>query len=232
MSSGFGQTPVQSLHVGALVLAAGGSSRMGTAKQLLDFEGEPLVHRAVRTAFEADMTPIIVVLGSEADKVQAVLSDFSVDFVVNDDWADGLSTSIRVGVRRALEWTGQTVSCPAAQATGQFIAETEDHIVGFVLMVADQPNVTPYLLRELRECFALARAGGQPASVVLPSYQGRKGNPALFDITLLPRLEALRGDVGARQIFGELPLIELPQCDDHVFADIDTPEQYDAFRTR
>jgi cysteine desulfurase/selenocysteine lyase len=194
---------------------------MGCAKLLLEFDGEPLLLRAARTALEAGLDPIVAVLGAHADRVGAVLEGLPITCVMNDVWEEGLSSSIRVGVQAVEEQ--------------MFVAGTDgldgpDGLDGLILMVTDQPYVTPSLLRDLQDRFEEVTASGLKDIVVLPAFEGHRGNPALFSISLLPRLKKLTGDSGARQLFRELPVIELPLADDSVFLDIDTPADYQQCR--
>src|SRR5688500_11092794 len=89
--------------IGAVVLAAGGSSRLGRPKQLVVHDGLPLVARAARAALAAGAGPVVVVLGGSAAAVRVALSPLAVELVVNDAWADGMGTSVAAGVRALVE---------------------------------------------------------------------------------------------------------------------------------
>ena len=91
------------MRVGAVILAAGASKRLGEPKQLVMLDGENLLERAVRVAHAADCSPVVVVLGASAELVQAgsVFDDAVV--VVNEDWAEGMGSSLRAGVRALRE---------------------------------------------------------------------------------------------------------------------------------
>src|SRR5258707_4179867 len=88
--------------IGVIVLAAGASSRMGEPKQLLRYDKETLLGRAVRAALEARLGPVVVVLGSEADAMQEEIAALDVKIFVNQSWQDGMGSSIRCGLQ-ALE---------------------------------------------------------------------------------------------------------------------------------
>jgi molybdenum cofactor cytidylyltransferase len=188
--------------VAAIVLAAGGSSRMGEPKQLLQVSGQPMVRHAVEAACAAGLAQVVVVVGAHARAVVAALADLPAEIVVNDEWAGGMSTSLRAGL--------------AALAPG----------VGAALVVlADQPSLTRGLLRAL---VARYRATGAP--IVVPVYGDKRGNPVLFDRELFPELMAVQGDRGGRGLLerhhDEVEWFEAG--DPAVLRDIDTPEDYRA----
>ena len=189
-------------HIGAIVLAAGGSERMGQPKQLLPLAGRPMVHHVTSALVALGLSQVIVVTGAHAEAVGAALADLPVDILVNDSWTDGMSSSMRAGLR-ALH--------PEIQAV--------------LLVLADQPALTAELLQSL---IARYRATGAP--VVAPVYRGQRGNPVLFDRALFPELLSVRGDRGGRALidwYGEQ--VELVRVNDPaVIADVDSPEDYQA----
>src|SRR5205814_8700618 len=89
-------------NIGAIILAAGGSSRFGQAKQLLSFEGESLVRRTVHAAIEAGCASVIVVVGDARDRIETELRETPAVIVENPEWQQGLGTSIRCGLRSRL----------------------------------------------------------------------------------------------------------------------------------
>lgn len=192
-------------NVGTVVLAAGSSSRMGRNKLLLELNGETVVQRAVRTAHEAGLEPIVVVLGHEADRVQLELSELHCIPVVNPDHTQGQGTSLRVGVAEAATRCG-----------------------GLVILLADMPFVTTSMITALVERF---RATGAP--VVVSRYGEVEAPPTLFDRALFPELLALSGDGGARQVAqrhaAEAASVSWPP---DALGDIDVPEDYDRVRAR
>jgi molybdenum cofactor cytidylyltransferase len=193
--------------VGLILLAAGGSSRLGRPKQLLDYEGQPLLRRAVETALASQCFPVIVVLGAEAEACAAMLEGLggSLRLVVNADWKEGLSSSIR---------TGLTV-----------LEKENSHIAAAILSVADQPHLTAGLLDSLIEHH---RFTGK--KIIAAQYAGVPGPPALFDLSLFPQLKTLSGDEGARRVLqenpGEVVLVPFPAGS----LDVDTPEDYEKLR--
>lgn len=187
--------------VAAIVLAAGGSIRMGRLKQLLPVDGQPMVRRVTQTVVAAGLAQVIVVIGAQADRVREVLHDLPVEIVVNEQWPAGMSRSLRAGL--------QAVQ-PEIQAA--------------LIVLADQPTLTPPLLQKL-----VARYQATRAAIVTPFYQGRQGNPVLFDRSLFAELVAVEGDQGGRSLLARYQAqIERVEVDDPaVILDIDTRDEYE-----
>lgn len=187
--------------VAAIVLAAGGSIRMGRLKQLLPVDGQPMVRRVTQTVVAAGLAQVIVVIGAQADRVREVLHDLPVEIVVNEQWPAGMSRSLRAGL--------QAVQ-PEIQAA--------------LIVLADQPTLTPPLLQKL-----VARYQATRAAIVTPFYQGRQGNPVLFDRSLFAELVTVEGDQGGRSLLARYQAqIERVEVDDPaVILDIDTRDEYE-----
>lgn len=186
--------------IAGIVLAAGGSTRMGQPKLLLDVHGEPLIRHVVRLAENSKLMPLIVVTGAHSTEIQSVLTDFSVEIIYNPDWQKGQSTSVKAGIR-ALP--------PGAD--------------GVVILLGDQPGITKEVIQELIE----THASIQPTpAIIIPEYQGKRGNPVLFDRCVFQAMSTLSGDAGARQIFTRFPSSVIAVDNPDLFADIDSPEDY------
>jgi molybdenum cofactor cytidylyltransferase len=181
----------------AVVLAAGASTRLGEPKQLVKVARETLLERAVRTAREAGCSPVVVVLGAGYVEILAYSQLGDIVPVINAEWKEGISSSIRLGVK-ALGIV--------AKGTG-----------GVVLMTCDQPAVSAAHLRELM------RRGEVTAS----EYAGRRGVPAYFPATMFAELTALRGDTGARDLLREAAAVPLPngELDVDTAVDVDEAER-------
>ncbi len=167
----------------AIVLAAGGSSRMGTPKMLARLDGRPLVCGATETALVSRVDDVIVVVGANAAEVRGVLEGTPARFVDNPDWSTGLAGSIRCGVETARE----------ADAV--------------LLILADQPALTPGILDALVEAH---RAGRTQAAC---QYEdGTIGPPALLGRAHFAALQSLEGDQGARALLraGNPVLVPFP----------------------
>ncbi len=181
--------------VGAIVLAAGRSTRMGGDHKLLaDFGGMPVITRTVDAAAAAGLPPPVVVTGHGAAEVRTALAGRQVVFAVAADFAAGLSRSLAAGL----------AAVPA-----------EWHAA--LIMLGDMPLVAPATLA------ALAAAAVDADAVVVPVAGGRRGNPVAWGRTHWPQLRALSGDRGARALLDEVAVVDLATDDPGIFADIDTP---------
>ncbi len=187
-------------QVAGVVLAAGGARRMGgRLKQLLPCQGEALVHRAARTALEAALHPVWVVVGAGEAQVRAALADLPLQCLANPRWSEGQSTSVALAARQL-----RAARVPAA-----------------VFLLADQPYIPPALIQSL-----IAAWQNHAAPIVAPRIAGQRSNPVLIDASLFPLLETLTGDRGARALFAAHPPLEIPWPDPTARAEIDTPEDY------
>ncbi|MBX3156364.1 MAG: NTP transferase domain-containing protein [Deltaproteobacteria bacterium] len=164
----------RSLHadVATIVLAAGGSRRLGRPKQLVELEGVPLVQRAARTAIAARTGPVGIVLGAAREAIAPVLADLRVAQVVNEHWEEGIASSIRAGVRWA-----QTTQAGA-----------------LLVVLADQPRLDADHLAALRDAWL---AG---APVAASHFGDVVGAPAIFDRARWEQLLTLTGDQGAGKL--------------------------------
>ena len=190
---------------GLVLLAAGGSSRLGRPKQLLEYEGQSLLRRAAEAALGSRCEPVIVVLGCEAEACAKVLAGLPVRIIVNEKWSEGLAGSIRVGIQ-ALE----------EEQAGLFCG---------MIAVADQPQLSAAMLDALID--KQIRSG---AKMVAAEYAGKAGVPALFCASLFGQLKALDGDQGARQILRTHPLAVVRVPFPGGAEDIDTPEDWAKLR--
>jgi CTP:molybdopterin cytidylyltransferase MocA len=171
------------MSIAAVVLAAGASTRLGEPKQLVMLGDETLLERTVRVAREAGCSPMVVVVGAEHSQVleRCVLGDAVT--VINDQWQEGMASSIRLGV--------QTLG---------FIAKDAE---GVLLMTCDQPAVTAkHLLRLMLE-----------PEMKASRYAGRSGVPAFFPKKYFDQLMKLKGDSGARELLAEARYEELENGD-------------------
>lgn len=175
------------MSVAAIIVAAGASSRLGQPKQLVIFDGEPLLQRAVQCAISAGTESVFVVLGAHHQAIQNVIDFGSAIVLVNENWEVGLASSIRAGVK-ALD-----------------VGATEP--AGVLLMTCDQPRVTAQHLRKMIEQF-----DSQAETVLIASvYAGVRGTPAIFPRAMFADLLELQGDKGARGLLMKtsLPVVEI-----------------------
>jgi molybdenum cofactor cytidylyltransferase len=187
-------------RIAAIILAAGSASRMGQPKQLLDWDGRPLVRVVAEHALAARLDCVLVVVGAAGDRVAAALADLPVELVENPAYDEGQSTSLRAGIA----------------ALGRDIGAA-------LVLLGDQPFVSPEIMERIVDEW---RASG--AAIVAPVYRGQRGNPVLFAHTVFGELLAIEGDQGARAILFANParVRTIAFDDDRPLADIDTPEDY------
>jgi len=186
--------PKNSLH--AVVLAAGASTRFGSPKQLVRVAGRPLLHTAVTRAAEVVGNALTVILGAGAAQLAPLLKHSPGAVVVNQDWREGIASSIRVAVARL----------PATCA-------------GVMLVLADQAAVSADDLKRLAGTWRK-----QPQYIAAALYAGVCGAPAIFPRSTFRELAELRGDAGARQLLrrnaDRIVRVPMPSA----ALDIDTPE--------
>jgi molybdenum cofactor cytidylyltransferase len=190
-------------RIAAIVLAAGRSARMGIENKLLaDIAGKPMVRRVVEVALASRARPVHVVTGHMAADVADALYGLDVTIVANPDYATGLASSLKAGIR-ALD-----ADCDGA-----------------LVMLGDMPKVTPDHLDALVAVFA-------PGTIVVPVHAGRQGNPVLWAARFFPELLQLKGDAGAKRLIGahEAEMREVDLGSDAIFADVDTPAALAALR--
>jgi len=188
-------------NVAALILAAGGSSRFGQPKQLVQLKGKSLLQWVVDAAIGANCRPIAVVLGSSMEQVSAELNG-PITFVQNRIWQRGIGTSIRAGV--------------------QHLIESGDDIAAIILLACDQPFVDAQVIDQI---IALREKTEKP--IVASSYAGTLGVPALLDRSCFNELLELSDDHGAKTIL----LSDRDRVAEFPFAkgeiDIDTAEDWE-----
>jgi molybdenum cofactor cytidylyltransferase len=165
----------QAKKIGAIILAAGASSRLGTPKQLLMYRGKTLLQQILQVTIDSIAHPVVVVLGADADNIKKNMDFSNACIVVNTDWQEGMASSVRCGINT--------------------LVQMDPLIEGAVLMLCDQPFVTASLLNDL--IIARQNTGKH---IVASSYNGTFGVPALFHKSIFPELLQLKGDVGARSI--------------------------------
>jgi len=188
--------------IAGIVLAAGGSTRFGKPKQLLDWKGESFVRSVAQTAIQTGLSPVIVVIGSNAEQVEATINDLDVTIVRNENWQSGQGSSIQKGIEK--------LNIPGQSRTG-----------GAIFLLADQPQVGTTIIHALKE-----KHSEELYPIVAPMVIDRRGNPVLFDRITFLDLMNIKGDTGGRAIFHKHRVEYLPWHDDSLLLDVDTPEQY------
>jgi molybdenum cofactor cytidylyltransferase len=199
------RTPAMS-RVAAVVLAAGGASRMGSPKQLLRVDGESLVRRATQAALSSRCAAVFVVVGAHAQTVLKEVDDLAVERVENRNWPEGLGASIRAGVE-------------AVAAT------KEPFFDAALLILTDQVHVTTALLDRL-----IAAIEASPAGLVACEYGGTMGSPAAFSRRYFDSLCRLHGDHGAKAVLlaHAEAVLRIPFPEGAI--DVDTPADYERLK--
>lgn len=191
--------------IAGVVLAAGGASRFGSAKQLAELDDRPLLQHAVDAILGVPaVSPVVVVLGAEAERVLEAVSLGSARALVCADWAEGMAASLRCGI----------------DAVGD-----ADWVI---VTLGDQPRVTSQVIAAVADEAASASAG---VAAVRATYDGVPGHPVALSRAMLPGVAKLRGDVGARELLGSASVrtFEAGRLCDPV--DVDTPEELEGLRT-
>jgi molybdenum cofactor cytidylyltransferase len=198
--------PETGRKVAGLLLAAGRSTRMGGPNKLLEeINGRPLVRIAAEHVLASRAKPVIVVTGHQKERVERALAGLPVTFVHNADFAAGLSTSLKAG-----------------------IAAVPTEADGAIVCLGDMPQVGGKLIDRLIAAFEPERG----ALVVIPTLEGKRGNPVLWSRRFFPDLMAVEGDIGARHLIGGYAeaVTEVPVEDAAALTDVDTPEALIAAR--
>jgi molybdenum cofactor cytidylyltransferase len=186
-------------RVAAIVLAAGRSTRMGGPNKLTaEIKGKPLVRIAAEQALASRASPVIVVTGHQHERVAQALAGLNVRLVHNPGYAEGLATSLKAG-----------------------IAAVPADADGAIVCLGDMPQVRAEMIDRLIASFDPARG----ALIVVPTIDGKRGNPVLWSRRFFPELSAIEGDIGARHLIGGYgeAVTEVP-ADPGALVDVDTPE--------
>src|SRR5213593_502290 len=183
--------------ISAILLAAGQATRFGQCKQLIRLGEKALLQHVLDNLAQSKIDDVVVVLGSRADEIREQIQFGKARTIMNPDYANGMSTSIQAGLR--------AIDADAA-----------------MIVLADQPFVTPRTLDLLIDEYRRSKP-----SVVIPTFNGFRGNPVIVDRSLFAEMMTIKGDIGCRSIFGDHPVHLLPVDDRGVVQDIDTVEDYE-----
>ncbi|MBT6119670.1 MAG: NTP transferase domain-containing protein, partial [Rhodospirillaceae bacterium] len=201
--------PQRAPRIGAVVLAAGQSRRMGAINKLLaKIEGVPMILRSLDAVLASRAAPVVVVTGHEAERVaEAIGHRRKVEIVHNPAHAEGLSTSLGRGLG----------ALPAG-------------IDGALVCLGDMPRVSAKEIDRLIDAFNPAEG----RAIVVPTHGGKRGNPVLFAKRFFAEMAAVSGDVGARHLIGEHDdvVAEVEMAEDGVLLDVDSPDALSALHAR
>ena len=192
-------------RIAVILLAAGGSTRLGSPKQLLVYRGKSLLRRAAESALAvAESGPVAVVLGARAEALRAEVAGLDVRTMENPEWERGMGGSVRRGMER--------------------LGEAVEKVDGVLLTLCDQPLVGAEALGRLVAVFASA---GREDAIVSAAYEGTVGVPVLFGRAYFETLRTLPEDAGAKGLLRRYAerVVAVPLPEGAV--DIDTREQYD-----
>ena len=182
------------MTVGGLVLAAGGSTRFGSPKQLAELDGRPLLEHVLLAMSKAPLDRVVVVLGAHADEVREGVPLHGSEAVLCSDWEKGMGNSLRAGIDALSD-------CDAV-----------------VVALGDQPRLSSEAVARV------VAQRGRDEQAVRATYNGVPGHPVLLERDVLARVPTLRGDIGARELLHGVPLREVACDGLGSPADVDTPE--------
>jgi molybdenum cofactor cytidylyltransferase len=168
---------------------------MGGAKVTLEWDGTPMIIRAVGAAREAGLWPITVVIGAYGELVREALRGEQVEIVVNEAWEEGQSSSVKAGMDAV-----------------------RDRAEAVVFLLADMPLVDGDLVQAL-----VSEHRKTLAPIIAPWVGGRRGNPILFDANTYHAMEGLSGDQGARALTSQFPVRRI-EWDERALFDVDSPD--------
>jgi molybdenum cofactor cytidylyltransferase len=194
-------------RVGAIILAAGKSTRMGEPKQLLPLGESTVLGQTLESIRRAGMDEIVLVLGCSAETIRQQLPASAFEglkVVVNQAYGQGMASSLREGL------SSMPLQIDAA-----------------LIVLADQPFIRPETLSQIVDQYRRSNA-----QIVIPTYKGFRGNPVLLDRSVFPEIMALGGDIGCRAIFGSHleGIVKLEVEDVGILLDIDNKDDYDRLR--
>ena len=198
------ETGSQADPVAGILLAAGTSSRMGSNKLLFELQGETLLRRSARQALAGGLSPLLVVLGHQADRARRELDGLPCVATVNPDFEQGITSSLQAGV------AALPAGCRAA-----------------MVLLADMPYVTAAMIAGL---VARYRATGAP--LVISDYEGVNAPPMLYDRALFDELQTMTGGGCGRQVVkrhrAEAEVVAWPVA---ALADLDVADDYARIQT-
>ena len=182
------------MKIAGLILAAGGSSRMGDRNKLMmPFQGKPMLNHVVNASLNSNLTQTFVVVGHQSSKIKNLIQSDDIQCVENEQWELGMASSIVTGISQLKQFDG------------------------FLILLGDMPLVTPELINEII-------VHGSADKIVIPIKDGLHGNPVLFGSKFWNEIKALSGDIGAKKVIQKNPscIIRINIQSNAIFNDFDT----------
>lgn len=186
--------------IGAIILAAGESKRMGKPKPLLPFGDKAIVETVVTNVIQSKADEALVVLGADPEKIEEKIKDLPVTITVNPHYKKGMLSSVQWGLNAIPE-----------------------NIRGVLICLGDQPSIPPYVMDKVIEAFKSSKKG-----IVVPAFKKNRGHPVLIDVKYRKEIEDLSPDVGLRGVVYNHPgdTLEVEVDTPAVLRDIDNPNDY------
>jgi molybdenum cofactor cytidylyltransferase len=192
---------IEAKKIGAIVMAAGSSSRMGKPKQLLIFQGKTLLERAIAAVEEVEFYEYVLVLGGNADQIQSTIDLSNLQVLINHNWSSGMSSSMQLGLNYLIE---------------------NHQIDAVVILLCDQPFTDREILNSLIRRYKETKKG-----IIASKYGETLGVPALFDKKYFGEMLELKPSEGAKKIIfsyrEDMDSVDFPLG----AIDIDTQEDYE-----
>ncbi len=192
---------------GAIILAAGMSKRMRSAKLLLPLNGAPMIHYPIALALQQKLNPIVVVAGQYIDEIRSAVDCPEITYLYNPDYKSGIASSLKLGIK-----------------------ELTNQVDAAMIFLGDQPFVHEQVVRSIRTIYENEKDSG--VRIVRPRYAGQQGHPILFHHDMFRYFTSLNGDEGGRNIIkSHKDCLELIDFSEPLWGmDIDTPEDYEKVR--
>lgn len=191
--------------VSSVILAAGKSTRMGQQKLVMPFQNSTIIKSIVEKSLNSNTTNTIVVVGSHKDQVKNDLENYNVTLIENENFEDGMLSSIKVG-----------------------IASINHKSDGILILLGDQPMVSEIILNRLITSFQKTSKG-----LIVPTYKGKRGHPVLIHSKYKDNIHQLNPAIGLRELFlnNSQDIVEIEVDTASILKDIDTPEDYNRENT-
>jgi molybdenum cofactor cytidylyltransferase len=194
------------IRISGILLAAGESKRMGKPKLLLNLGKSNIINTTIENLLKSEIFELIIVLGHEAQKIECSLSeqDKRIKFVTNENYREGMSTSIKCGVLTASK-------------------ESE----AFLIALGDQPLISPKIINRLIEKYQSSGVG-----IVTVMHQSLRGHPVIISKRYVQEILSLNGDIGARDLLklhlDDTASINIESSEE--FFDVDKTQDYEKLK--